>query len=274
MTDTAHLTRLSHRAVIHISGEDAQDFLQRVVTNGPQGVSEGVAVASALLTPQGKVLSDLVFFADGAGGLFVDVPAGEAEALLKRFTLYRLRARAALALRPDLVVAAASDSHVSALKSVALASAPDPRNSGLGLRAIIPAEEDIPDAVAAYQAARLSMLVTEMPFDYGPAEVFSTDVNHDLLNMINYKKGCFVGQEVASRMHRKGGVRKRTIALEASEGLVAGQDVISGETPLGTVLTAQGKAALALVRIDRLEAAGSPVMAGAQAVGFRLPPTV
>lgn len=271
MSDNDFLTRLTHRAVIQITGADSRDFLQRVVTNGPQGVAPGQAMASALLTPQGKVLADLLFLDDGDGGLYVDVPASEAEALLKRFTLYRLRAKAALALRADLAVAAAGGDGEGALEAVALAIAPDPRLLAFGHRAIVPSDAAIPDAAESYHHARMRALITEMPLDFGPAELFSTHVNHDLLNMINYRKGCFVGQEVASRMHRKGGVRKRTVALAGGGGLTAGQDVTSGETPVGTVLSAHEDMALALVRIDRLEAGNGPVQAAGLPVKLTLP---
>lgn len=267
MDTTSFLTRLAHRAVISITGPEARDFLQRVVTNGPAGVSPDKAVASALLTPQGKVLADLVFFDDGEGGLYVDVPASEADGLLKRFTLYRLRAKAELAIRADLAVAAASGDGQADLEGVALALAPDPRAGALGLRAIIPAAAEIADAPAAYLAAKARVFVAEMPLDYGPAAVFSTDVNHDLLNMIDYKKGCFVGQEVASRMHRKGGVRKRTAFITGAAPFERGLPLTAGETPVGEVLSGGEGYALALVRTDRLaqalDSGGAAVAAGA-----------
>jgi folate-binding protein YgfZ len=271
MSDASFLTRLAHRAVIHITGADARDFLQRVVTNGPQGVVPGRAAASALLTPQGKVLADLIFIDDGEGGLFVDVPQSEAESLLKRFTLYRLRAKAALALRDDLAVAAARGDGVAALEAAALAAAPDPRGPGLGIRAIMPASADVSDDVKDYLAAKAAAFITEMPLDYGPAEVFSTDANHDLLHMIDYRKGCFVGQEVASRMHRKGGVRKRTVYLTGDGAFGSGLGVSAGDTPLGEVLSGGPGFALALVRVDRLEAADGPVTVDSQTVTVRIP---
>lgn len=269
MSDTGFLTRLSHRAVIHITGPDARDFLQRVVTNGPQGVAPGKAVGSALLTPQGKVLADLIFLDDGADGLFVDVPLSEAESLLKRFTLYRLRAKAELALRPDLAVAAASGE--AELRGEALVMAPDPRASALGIRAIMPVMAAVPDAPESYNRARCRACVAEMPLDYAPAEVFSTDVNHDLLHMIDYRKGCFVGQEVASRMHRKGGVRKRTARVSGALAFSPALVVMAGDTPVGEVLSGMQGEGLAVVRVDRLKAASQPVMVDGKPVAVGLP---
>ena len=266
------LTALPDRAVIAITGAEARSFLQRVITNGPEGATPGQAMLSALLTPQGKVLADFIVFDDGAGGLFIDVPASEAAALVKRFTLYRMRADAEITLRDDLAVIAAQGDGESELKTVALAAAPDPRTPALGWRAIAPAggpnaEQDL------YHAARIAAGIPEFGADYGPSEVFSTDVNHDLMAGIDYKKGCFVGQEVASRMHRKGGVRKRTVRL-ASDGatLSVGADVLAGDTVIGAISSAQGEAGLARVRVDRLKDAlteGAALSVGGAPVELR-----
>lgn len=250
--DTSFLTLQPDRAVLSITGEDASVFLQRVITNGPEGLEPLKAQFSALLTPQGKVLADFIVFSTGQDALFVDVPASEAPALLKRFTMYRMRAKAELALREDLNVATARGEGEQELTTVALAAALDPRNPMLGLRAIIPAGG--PDAeTQGYHAARIAACVPEFGHDYGPSEVFSTDVNHDLLGGIDYKKGCFVGQEVASRMHRKGGVRKRTLLFRFEDGAPArGTELLAGETPLGELTSVSGPLALARVRVDRL----------------------
>jgi hypothetical protein len=247
-----YLTTLPDRAVIAITGAEARGFLQRVLTQGPEGVQPGAAMFSALLTPQGKVLADLFILDDGEGGLLFDVPASEADALLKRFMLYRMRADATIERREDLSVIAGAGEPVEELRTVALSAAPDPRNAEIGWRAIAPAGG--PDAdLQAYQAARIQAGAPEMGHDFGPSEVFSTDVNHDRLSGINYKKGCFVGQEVASRMHRKGGVRKRTVRLQAETALNSGDEVTVGETVLGPVTSVSGNHALARLRVDRLK---------------------
>ncbi|WP_440957613.1 YgfZ/GcvT domain-containing protein [Oceanicaulis sp. LC35] len=247
----AFLTSLPDRAVLSVTGAEARSFLQRVLTNGPEGVAPGKAMFSALLTPQGKVMADLILFDDGDEGLLFDVPASEADMLVKRFTLYRMRADATIERREDLSVIAAAGESIEELRTVALSAAPDPRKAEAGWRAIAPAGG--PDAdLDAYHLARISAGVPEMGSDYGPSDVFSTDVNHDLLAGINYKKGCFVGQEVASRMHRKGGVRKRTVRLQA-DGLNPGDEVSAGETALGAITSSTGGHALARLRIDRLK---------------------
>jgi len=252
---------LPHRTVISVTGPDAREFLQRVITNGPDGVAPGAPVFAALLTPQGKVLSDFFLFDDGDGGLLIDAPESEAEALAKRFSLYRMRATAEITLRPELATAASA----SETTAQALAGGRDPRSSGIGWRGILPAGQ-AQDADEAYDARRIAQIAPEFGADYGPAEVFSTDVNHDLLAGIDYRKGCFVGQEVASRMHRKGGVRKRTIRLEFDgPAPAAGAEVFAGETALGAISSAAGAAALARIRTDRLGEAETVLAGGMSA---------
>lgn len=265
------LTALPGRAVIAITGADARSFLQRVITRGPEGLEPGGALFSALLTPQGKVLADFILFDDGEGGLLIDAPASEADALVKRFSLYRLRAKAEITLRDDLGVAAARGEGEAELRTVALAAAADPRSPTLGLRAIAPAGG--PEDAAGYEAARIAAIVPEFGRDYGPAEAFSTDVNHDLMAGIDYRKGCFVGQEVASRMHRKGGVRKRTVRLDMDRPApLVGAAVSAGATPLGAISSGAGQQALALIRVDRLEAASDEtILAGDAPARITLP---
>jgi folate-binding protein YgfZ len=259
------LTALPDRAVIAITGQDARSFLQRVITQGPEGLREGEAQLSALLTPQGKILCEFIVFSDGEGGLLIDAPSSEVEGLIKRFTLYRLRAMAEITRRDDLTVAAALGEGEAELRTIAAALAPDPRSSAMGVRAIVPAGTPAPDETA-YHAARIAASVPEFGADFGASEVFSTDVNHDRLGGIDYKKGCFVGQEVASRMHRKGGVRKRTVRLSFDEPApAAGVEVAAGDTPIGAISSAVGETALALVRVDRLAKAleaGEAITAG------------
>ena len=242
---------LTDRSLILVGGPDRLHFLDGLLSCHTADLEPGALVYGALLTPQGKVLADLFILDDGEGGLLFDVPASEADALLKRFTLYRMRADATIERREDLSVIAAAGEPAEELRMVALSAAPDPRNAAIGWRGVAPAGGPDSDR-DLYERARIQAGAPELGSDYGPAEVFSTDVNHDLLSGINYKKGCFVGQEVASRMHRKGGVRKRSVRLQG-DGLKAQDEVKVGETVLGPVSSVSGDHALARLRIDRLK---------------------
>ncbi len=264
MSDTPDfLTQLPGRAVIAITGPDARNFLERVISNGP-APEPGRAQFSSLLTPQGKVLADFILFDDGEGGLLIDAPGSDAETLARRLTLYKLRSNAEIGLRDDLSVIAAAGPREAELDAIAIAAAPDPRAAALGRRAIAPAGGP-EDETGAYHAARIAAGVPEFGADYAGNAVFSTDVNHDLMGGVDYKKGCFVGQEVASRMRRKGGVRKRTVRLSLEAPVEPGAPMAAGDTPLGEVTSASAGVALARIRTDRARSAldsGETIMAG------------
>ena len=268
MSDTPDfLTRLPGRAVIAITGPEARSFLERVISNGP-APQPGRAQFSSLLTPQGKLLADFILFDAGEGGLLVDAPESEAQPLARRLTMYKLRSDAEIVLREDLAVIAAAGPREGELETIAIAAAPDPRASALGRRAIAPAGGP-EDEIEAYHAARIAAGVAEFGPDYAANAVFSTDVNHDLMGGVDYKKGCFVGQEVASRMRRKGGVRKRTVRLSLAAAVEPGAPVTAGDTPLGEVTSWAGGVALARLRTDRARSAldaGETITAGGEQV--------
>ena len=249
--ESSFLTALPDRSVIAVTGLESRSFLQRVITRGPDDLIDGHAQFSALLTPQGKILADFILFDDRSGGLFIDAPGTELDSLLKRLSLYRLRADAQIEHRADLAVAAARGEGEAELDTVALAAAPDPRNPQLGRRAIVPAGGPDSD-VDAYHHARILAGVPEFGADYNAAQLFSTDVNHDLIGGVDYRKGCFVGQEVASRMHRKGGVRKRTVLVAVDPVVKAGAALAVGSVEVGAVSSVADGHGLALVRTDRL----------------------
>lgn len=259
---------LSSRSVLRLSGEDARNFLQGLVTQDVLHLAEGESVFTALLTPQGKILFDF-FLVRNADGFFIDCDAASAPALLKRLTLYKLRAKAAISDEPELAVA------VGEYAGSALASFADPRLKELPRRAIVRRERDAPQSDGAYELLRLSLGVPEYGRDFAGDEVFLLDVNYDALNAVSYKKGCFVGQEVTSRMKRKGEIRKRTLIAHFEGSAPAkGAPVMAGDTALGEMLSGREGVALALVRLDRLKAAedeGRAPAAGVKALQIAFP---
>lgn len=238
---------LSNRSVLRVDGDEARAFLQGLVTHDILHVAEGDAVFTALLTPQGKILFDF-FLAPCGDGFFLDCDAATAPALLKRLTLYKLRAKISLAAEPESAVA------VGDLRDPVVAYA-DPRHEALARRAIV-RRADMPAADHEYDAARLALGVPEFGKDFASDEVFLLDVNYDALNAVSYKKGCFVGQEVTSRMKRKGEIRKRTLIARFEGAAPAkGAEVTAGDSALGAVLSGGDGVALALIRLDRLAVA-------------------
>jgi len=239
---------LTSRAVLSLTGEDATAFLQGLVT---QDVTGAAPVFAALLTPQGKILFDFLL-APVEGGFLIDVDAVAAPALLKRLTLYKLRARVSLIAEEGLGVFLGE-------RGGARATFADPRLPALGVRTIS-ARSDAPSAEEAYDALRLAAGVPEFGRDFSGEEVFLLDVNYDALSGVSYKKGCFVGQEVTSRMKRKGEIRKRTLIVRGAE-LERGAALVAGDVKIGEVMSHQAGAGLALVRVDRLAGAGAAAVA-------------
>ena len=229
--------RLPRRAIISLTGPDTLALLERTVTHTVAGWAEGEARYGALLTPQGKIIADYIAHRT-SGGVFVDVHEDAAGDLLKRLTMFRLRAQVVLKIEEDLVAA------------VSLEGAPDPRSAKLPKRAVVAAAEAAAP-LEGWDALAIAAGIPEWGRDYRAAEVFPTDINMDLMDGIDYRKGCFVGQEVASRMKRKGLIRKRTVRLRGA-ALAAGAEVRAGSAGLlGTVTSAAAGECLALIRTDR-----------------------
>ena len=250
---------LSDRAVLFIDGDEARPFLQGLVTQDITHPDEAGAFFAALLTPQGKILFDFFLVPHGAG-FFIDCAAGAADALLKRLALYKLRAKVSLSRRDDLAVAVGGFGET-------VAAYADPRLGAMPARAIIARSGDLANADEAYDGLRIALGVPEFGKDFAGEEVFLLDVNYDALNAVSYRKGCFVGQEVTSRMKRKSDIRKRTlIARFAGAAPAKGESVIAGDGSIGEILSGGDGRALALVRLDRLKAAESagfaPVASG------------
>ena len=250
---------LTSRAVLSITGEDATTFLQGLLT---QDLAGDGPFFTALLTPQGKILFDF-FLVPSDGGYLIDCDAGAAPALLKRLTMYKLRARVTLAAEGGLGVFVGEG---------AGRTFPDPRLPSLPVRRIS-ARAGAPSIDDAYDLHRLSLGVPEFGRDFFADEVFLLDVNYDALSAVSYKKGCFVGQEVTSRMKRKGEIRKRTLIVQGG-ALEKGAAILAGDGSIGELMSVRGDRGLALIRIDRLaeaRASGAPLESGGVPVNLDWP---
>lgn len=256
-TDAAAGT--ARRAVIALTGPEARDFLQGLVTNSVEGAAaEAGCVFAALLTPQGKILHAM-FVHPAPGGVYLDVAADGADDLKRRLTMFRLRRKIGI-------------EDLRGRMSVALGEGlPDPRHPDLPHRAIVEGPERAGWSV--YEEARIGAGIADQGSDYGAEEVFPHDVNMDLTHGVDMRKGCFVGQEVVSRMHRKGGVRKRICRI-GFDGAApeCGAKITDGtNADLGTVRSTLGQRGLALVRIDRLAEAQGARTANGQALSITPP---
>ncbi|MFO1126082.1 MAG: folate-binding protein [Methylocystis sp.] len=258
---------LEDRGIIEVAGEEASKFLQNLVTNDVASLKPGEARFAALLTPQGKILFDFLVFAAGADRYLLDCPLALAADLEKRLNIYKLRSKVIVKNRSDELEAIAFPDLCEAPKVEAAAIALDPRGP-LGFRAIaergaIPTREERKD----YDARRIHAGVPLGGVDFAYGATFPHEANMDLLAGIDFNKGCYVGQEVVSRMKHRGLVRKRVAKYHAQGGAPApGEAIRAGDVDIGVTGSRLATEGLALVRLDRLaearEKSQSPVAAG------------
>jgi folate-binding protein YgfZ len=243
------LAQLKSRAVIAVTGEGWRDFLQGLITQNVETLGEGDTAFGALLTPQGRLLYDLFVHAR-RGGCLIDCAADHREALIARLTMYRLRAKVEIRADDGSVLAAwGGDLGPGAAPD---GWAPDPRLAALGWRRI---GEPDPAALgeAAYEAHRLALGVPG-PQDFGSDKTYPIEADFDLLNGIDFRKGCFVGQETTSRMKRRGQIRSRMVPI-VFDGPAPpfGSELLSGTLRAGQTLSSAEGRAIAQLRLDRLD---------------------
>jgi folate-binding protein YgfZ len=272
------IARLPDRTVIRVSGPAAGAFLQGLVTNNVEKVTETRAVHAGLLTPQGKILFDFFIIIDGESFL-LDVDREKAPALAERLGFYKLRAAVEITPEPDFVVAACWGA-LPQLPAGIIAYA-DPRLPELGVRLLAPAGADLSALGCAaasesdYHARRIGLGVPKGGRDYSYGDAFPHEAMFDQLDGVDFKKGCFVGQEVVSRMEHRGTARKRIVRIEGEGPLPnPGTEITAGPASIGTLGSVSGASGLALLRLDRAEEAkarGDQLRAGDVAVTFAVP---
>ncbi|MGI9168888.1 MAG: YgfZ/GcvT domain-containing protein [Caulobacteraceae bacterium] len=249
MTLPTFVAELPSRAMISVGGADWRSFLQGLITQDVETLTDGEARFAGFLTPQGRLLFDL--FVIGAGdGCLIDCAADPRDALIQRLAIYRLRAKVDIA-PSDLTVLALWGS--SAVPTEWSADLRLPALGWRGYGAAAPAGATRVDE-AAYEAHRLALGVPG-PADWGVEATYPIEANFDLLNGIDFKKGCFVGQETTSRMKRRGAIKSRMILVTFAGAPPAhGSELLAGPLRAGVVLSGAKGAAMSLLRLDRLEA--------------------
>jgi folate-binding protein YgfZ len=267
---------LDDRAVLAISGPQAREFLQGLVTNDViGGLAPGSGLYTALLSPQGKILFDFLV-TEGDGALLLDVAKDGAEGLLKKLKLYRLRAKVDIELREQLGVyvnlAGHPDNRPTPYADRAITFI-DPRLAALGRRSI-GARAEMPANLAgcrAYHQQRIALGVPESA-DFGFEKTFALDAGLDELNGVSFTKGCYIGQELTSRMKHRATSRKRILTVTADGPLPAsGAGVTRGGVEIGELISVHGMSGFALVRLDRLEESSGDVRIGENQVALRKP---
>ena len=273
---TASVAVLPDRAVLGVEGAEARGFLHSLLTCDLEPLYTGQAAYGALLTPQGKILFDLFTLATEAGFL-LDAAASGAEALAGRLAMYRLRRKIPIEPKPGLAVAAIWGSEVPPELDGGLLFR-DPRTTGLGYRAIGPLTRLEAAATADaghYHEHRVSLGVADSDRDIGSGQLFPHEANLDQLQGVSFTKGCYVGQEVVSRMEHRGTARNRIVPVRFEGAPPApGTEVAAGGRGLGRMLSAGDGRGLALLRLDRAEAAratGDAILAGDTPIAVERP---
>lgn len=263
---------LADRGIVRIAGPEAKTWLDSLVTCDLDRVSPGKARLGALLTPQGKILFDFLVneaAEEDGGGYLLDCLAGMAPELVRRLGFYRLRARIELAdVSADLGVLAGWDGAAADAEAGFLTT--DPRDAALGWRLILPRDAAQAAATAtpeAYHTHRIALGVPEGGKDFLFAEAFPHEALMDRLAGVDFDKGCYVGQEVVSRMQHRGTARTRLVRARYAGGIVAdaGAEVTAGERVIGKAGSGADGRGLLMLRLDKLEdarAAGEPLRAG------------
>jgi len=266
---------LGSRAVLAVGGEDRVAFLQGLVSTDVASVGAAKAIHTAFLTAQGKYLHDF-FIAALGDGFVLDCEAARAEDLKKRLSIYRLRSKVTIDMRPDLAVAAvfgAGGAQSLSLASEAGAAGPldggvafvDPRLADAGARAILPADSAAATLDAAgltarppsdYDRLRLALGLPDGSRDLVPEKSILLENGFDELNGVDWDKGCFLGQELTARTHYRGLVKKRLMPVEIDGPLpAAGTPVMLDGKDAGEMRSGEGSLGLALLRLEAVERA-------------------
>ena len=271
---------LPDRGVVKVAGDDARGFLNGLVTNDMAKVAPGKPRFAALLTPQGKIIVDFIVAeapGNDGGGFFLDCPRALASALVEKLNFYKLRAKVICEdLSNVLGVMAIWDGTAESEYGL---SYPDPRLPALGSRIMLPphlAEEAAADlggmlvGADAYEAHRIALGVPRGGLDFIYGDTFSHEADMDQLNGVDFGKGCYVGQEVVSRVEHRASARSRVVPIVYDEfAPSSGLPVMAGDRQIGTLgSTAKGHG-LALMRLDRIGdalAAGATIEAGGIAI--------
>ena len=273
-----HFALLPHRSVIAVGGDDRIEFLQGLISNDTTKVAPGRAVWAALLTPQGRFLNDMFVVDGGNGTLLLETERERAPALAKKLNLYKLRSKVTVedrsaAMDVAVIFGAAAE---KALPIDGAISFVDPRLADLGVRVLAPtgqaaallsagglAEAPVDD----YDALRLSLGAPDGSRDLPVEKALLLESGFDELNGVDWKKGCYMGQELTARTKYRGLVRKRLFPVRIEGTLpVSGTTVELDGQDVGELRSGAGERAIAMLRVDAARGGGALTAGGARIV--------
>ncbi|MCV6585229.1 MAG: folate-binding protein [Marinibacterium sp.] len=231
---------MAERRILRLTGHDVETFLQGLVTNDVTRMADGLVYA-ALLTPQGKYLADFFVVRDADGAVLLDVDADLADGLVKRLNMYKLRADVAITDTALTVHRGTGSAPDGAL--------PDPRNPALGWRLYAPGPAS--DDGSDWDALRVAHVIPQTGIELGP-DTYILEAGFEALDGVDFRKGCYVGQEVTARMKHKTELRKGLRAVALTGRAPVGTDITTADGKVaGTLYTQAGDRAIAYLRFDR-----------------------
>lgn len=263
---------LKDRSLLFVSGAEAQSFLQNLITTDIVSLEADEARPGALLTPQGKILFDFMIW-QNSDSYTIETDASLRDGLLKRLTMYKLRAAVTLAPAAEEGVTVSWGEDAEDVRDSQ--GVRDTRFAKAGVTLTRRPGQHGGDAEALYDALRISHGVVTSGSDFALQDAFPHDVLMDFNGGLSFRKGCYVGQEVVSRMQHRGTARRRVVTVSAATALPeTGTEITAAGKPVGTLGSVEGGSGLAIVRIDRAGAAmaaGTPLLAGETPVSLVLP---
>ncbi|MBZ9868999.1 folate-binding protein YgfZ [Mesorhizobium sp. CA15] len=266
--------QIKDRALISVSGPDAEHFLQNILTTDLDALGRGQAKPGALLSPQGKILFDFLVSRAGDDGFQLECRADIADDFVRRLMLYRLRAKAEIAKQDQVLVTVAwgDDSTASRSDSTALS---DTRFQDITVTRTYGGEARDGGDPNGWLNMRIGNGIAESGSDYQLGDAFPHDVLLDETGGVGFKKGCYIGQEVVSRMQHRGTARRRVLIASADSPLpAAGTELTVAGRLVGTLGSVGHRTGLAIARIDRVKAAldaGEAITAGEIPVRLAIP---
>ena len=247
-----------NRAVLSVAGPDAEQFLQDLVTNDVAQATGAQGVYAALLTPQGKFIADMILWRPSPERFVLDIAAPLADDLARRLGLYKLRSAVELALEPQLRVRLvwAEDAAATFAMDDAVAGGPDPRDPALGCRFVTQGDaapdQATPAPFEAWDRLRIARGAPEAGLDLRPNDAYPLEYGFERLHGVDFRKGCFVGQEIVARMKHKAELKKGLYRVSLDgPAPQPGAEILSDGKPAGSIGSWRDGVALALLRFDR-----------------------
>lgn len=265
------VAHLDNRAILTVSGADAEHFLQNLVTTDLSALQAGRAAPGALLSPQGKILFDFLLSRTRDDGFRLECRANVAEDFMRRLVLYRLRAKVEIALARTSVAVTWNDRD-------AREGTDDLVDTRFGEGVFRRYDPPLPGMSASaedWEGYRIARGIAESGADYALGDAFPHDVLLDQVGGVGFQKGCYVGQEVVSRMQHRGTARRRTLLVHGESTLPApGAEITAAGRAIGSLGSTSGNDGIAIVRIDRVKNAidrGEPILADGVPIRLTIP---